>query len=188
MGTTGTSKDRLADKIRGGITVAASTGDELRPLRSRDPGCWTDTDRQRKQDGTWSFGAKECGGSSNGASKAVVNADGDNGPNVCTSLCECRIRECFNQRVSGITKYVAIYDPRDARFVGIYETTSCSSFNLHRSYRIILRNKVAKGMLASHGFSLTSQADGQIGKGIRNMTPLALGPPAELTYRELKTK
>jgi hypothetical protein len=43
-------------------------------------------------------------------------------------------------------------------------------------------------MLASHGFSLTSQADGQIGKGIRNMTPLALGPPAELTYRELKTK
>lgn len=79
MGTTGTSKDRLADKVGGGITVAASTGDELRPLRSRDPGCWTDTDRQRKQDGTWSFGAKECGGSSDGASKAVVNADGDNG-------------------------------------------------------------------------------------------------------------
>jgi hypothetical protein len=36
-------------------------------------------------------------------------------------------------------------------------------------------------MLASHGFSPTSQADGQIGEGIRNMTPLALSPPAELT-------
>jgi hypothetical protein len=37
-------------------------------------------------------------------------------------------------------------------------------------------------MLASHGFSPTSQADGQIGEGIRNMTPLVIGPPAELTY------
>jgi hypothetical protein len=86
MGTTRTSEDRFADEVGGGITVAASAGYEPGSLRSRDPGCWTDTDRQREQDGSWSFGAKECGGSSNGASEAVVNADANDGTNLCMPL------------------------------------------------------------------------------------------------------
>jgi len=41
--------------------------------------------------------------------------------------------------------------------------------------------RIEKEMLASHGFSLTSSANGQIGEGNRNMTPSTLRSLAELT-------
>lgn len=50
-----------------------------------------------------------------------------------------------------------------------------------RFYKLYKTTIVEKVMLASHGFSLTSSANGQIGEGNRNMTPSTLRSLAELT-------